>query len=477
MILSIRTKLFVAIFLACLLAVGGSVGIVQYQVQLSFLDYLNEQETRSLNQLENQLTTYYQETGSWEALKQDPNLWERLLRSAVRSNLFPVNGDDGAPGTHHPDGHPPPPHLVQRLDRYIGRVVLLDSKHTLLQGNARVELPTELRALTLNSQTVGYIGLYPRKQLTERVDQEFADHIQHIVWIAGLTALLVAALASFLLARHLGRPIQALRNGTRQLTNGNYTLRMPAHGQDELGQLTRDFNQLAEHLQQNEQARKQWIADIAHELRTPLSILRGEIEALQDGINQPDTSTFASLHQEVSHLQRLVGDLYDLSMSDNGALSYRKEALDIIALLRETLTLHSTQLQAQNLHIDTLGISLQPIKVLGDPQRLQQLFKNLLENSLRYTDKPGQLRVETRLLNGSVEICFQDSAPGVPDDALPRLFERLFRVEASRNRATGGAGLGLSICRNIVTAHEGTITAAHSALGGLEIRVSLPVAH
>jgi two-component system sensor histidine kinase BaeS len=228
-------------------------------------------------------------------------------------------------------------------------------------------------------------------------------------------------------------------------------------------------------LQQNEASRKQWIADIAHELRTPLAILRGEIEALQDGINQPDASTLASLHQEVSHLQRLVSDLYDLSMSDSGALSYRKESLDLIALLQETLTLHSTPLQEKGLHIGLAGLSQQPVRIQGDPQRLQQLFKNLLENSLRYTDKPGQLQVSTQLQASMVTLVFADSLPGVPEDALPHLFERLYRVESSRNRATGGAGLGLSICYNIVEAHGGKISAAHSALGGLEIRVNLPL--
>jgi two-component system sensor histidine kinase BaeS len=232
---------------------------------------------------------------------------------------------------------------------------------------------------------------------------------------------------------------------------------------------------LAERLQQNEASRKQWIADIAHELRTPLAILRGEIEALQDGINQPDASTLASLHQEVSHLQRLVSDLYDLSMSDSGALSYRKESLDLIAVLQETLALHSTSLDEQQLSVDVKGLNQQPVLIQGDSQRLQQLFKNLLENSLRYTDKPGQLHISTQLKAGWVDILFEDSSPGVPEDALPRLFERLYRVESSRNRATGGAGIGLSICRNIVEAHGGSISAAHSALGGLEIRVHLPL--
>ena len=490
MILSIRTKLFIAIFLACLLIAGGLAGILQYSLKRNFLDYLNEQESRSLLQLEARLVEVYESRGDWTELERNSRLWTFILDSAVRSSFFPVNGDDaeGAdpqllaspPGSYRePSGRPPPPprsHIAQRMERFISRIVLLDAQRAIVKGNIRLDVPQDLHELKSKGKTIGYLGMHRRQRLTEKVDVDFADRLQRTLWmVVLLLALPMAGLLSFLLARHLGRPIQALRRGTRQLTDGNYASRMQPAGRDELGLLTCDFNQLAERLQQNEASRKQWIADIAHELRTPLAILRGEIEALQDGINQPDASTLASLHQEVSHLQRLVSDLYDLSMSDSGALSYRKESLDLIAVLQETLALHSTSLDEQQLSVDVKGLNQQPVLIQGDSQRLQQLFKNLLENSLRYTDKPGQLHISTQLKAGWVDILFEDSSPGVPEDALPRLFERLYRVESSRNRATGGAGIGLSICRNIVEAHGGSISAAHSALGGLEIRVHLPL--
>lgn len=492
MILSIRTKLFIAIFLACLLIASGLAGILQYRLKRSFLDYLNEQESRSLLQLETRLIEVYQVRGDWTELERNSQLWSSILDTAVRSSFFPANGNDAAeddpsplpqpssPSAYHePEGMPPPPprsHIAQRMERFIGRMVLLDAKREVVKGSIRFGVPEDLHQLKFQGKTIGYLGMHRRQRLTEKVDVDFADRLQRTLWmVVLLLALPMAGLLSFLLARHLGRPIQALRKGTHQLTAGNYASRMQPSGRDELGLLTRDFNQLAERLQKNESSRKQWIADIAHELRTPLAILRGEIEALQDGINQPDTHTLASLHHEVSHLQRLVSDLYDLSMSDSGALSYRQESLDLIAVLQETLTVHSTSLDEQQLSVDTTGLSQQPVLIQGDSQRLQQLFKNLLENSLRYTDKPGQLHISTQLKAGWVDILFEDSSPGVPEDSLPRLFERLYRVESSRNRATGGAGLGLSICRNIVDAHGGSISAAHSTLGGLEIRVHLPL--
>lgn len=482
MMLSIRTKLFIAIFLACLLIASGLGAILQYRLNRSFLDYLNEQESRSLTQLESRLVEVYETRGSWEELEQNPQLWTSILLSAVRSSFFPVSGDKfGAEPPLPPQrdrelGRMPAPraHIAQRMERFVGRIVLLDAKRDLVKGSSRLPVPENFLELKSAGKTIGYLGMHRRQSLTEKVDVDFAERLQRTVWLVVLLlALPMAGLLSFLLARHLGKPIQALRNGTRQLTDGNYSLRMTPHGRDELGLLIRDFNQLAERLQQNEAARKQWIADIAHELRTPLAILRGEIEALQDGINQPDIATLASLHQEVGHLQRLVSDLYDLSMSDSGALSYRKETLDIIALLRETLAVHHNVLQEQGLQVQTHGLTQQTVLLQGDPQRLQQLFKNLLENSLRYTDKPGQLHISSQLQAEWIDILFEDSPPGVPNEALPKLFERLFRVESSRNRATGGAGLGLSICRNIVEAHGGKISVAHASLGGLQIRVHL----
>nr|CAA6802370.1 MAG: Sensory histidine kinase BaeS [uncultured Thiotrichaceae bacterium] len=212
--------------------------------------------------------------------------------------------------------------------------------------------------------------------------------------------------------------------------------------------------------------------DIAHELRTPLSILRGEIEAIQDGISQATPQTIQSLHQETLHLQRLVEDLYTLSISDSGSLTYHKTTLNIAGLLRETLAQFDAPLKEAQLILTSEIINIANVE--GDSQRLQQLFQNLLRNSLRYTDTPGKLHVTLTVTSNQVSISFEDSPPGVPNESLPHLFERLYRVESSRNRATGGAGIGLSICHNIALAHDGSISAEPADLGGLKITITLP---
>jgi two-component system sensor histidine kinase BaeS len=217
------------------------------------------------------------------------------------------------------------------------------------------------------------------------------------------------------------------------------------------------------------------VADISHELRTPLAVLRGEIEALQDGVRQATPEALASLHAEALQLGRLVDDLYQLALSDLGALSYRKEPLELGAELEAAVAAYRAEFRGKGIALAVAGTEA-AVPLVADPERLRQLFANLLENSLRYTDAGGRLEIALRREEGQATVTFSDSAPGVPAADLERLFERLFRVEGSRRRATGGAGLGLAICRNIAEAHGGTITAAPSPLGGVTITVALPLA-
>jgi two-component system sensor histidine kinase BaeS len=241
---------------------------------------------------------------------------------------------------------------------------------------------------------------------------------------------------------------------------------------DEVGMLAQDFNQLAMTLERNEKLRREFMADVSHELRTPLGILNGQLEALEDGVLQPDAQTLRSLKSEVEHLNKLVGDLYDLSLADAGALTYRRTDIDLAPLLRDSAAIYAERFSQRGMTLSCTLPAAMPVH--ADAARLQQLFNNLFENSLRYTDSGGRLQVHAQLLQQHWHLVFDDSEPGVPPEVMARLFERFFRVEASRNRASGGAGLGLAICRRIVDAHQGTIGATASPLGGLRVAVVLP---
>lgn len=219
--------------------------------------------------------------------------------------------------------------------------------------------------------------------------------------------------------------------------------------------------------------RRDFMADISHELRTPLAVLRGELEAIQDGVRKFTPETVASLQAEVGTLTKLVDDLHQLSMSDEGALAYQKAPVDLIPLLEVAGGAFRERFASRGLK---LQFSLpDSITVFGDRDRLMQLFNNLLENSLRYTDSGGSLQISAGQRDKTVRLTFADSAPGVSDDQLQKLFERFYRTEGSRNRASGGSGLGLAICLNIVEAHNGRIIAAHSPFGGVSITVELPL--
>jgi two-component system sensor histidine kinase BaeS len=321
---------------------------------------------------------------------------------------------------------------------------------------------------------VGFLGHIPRQDVLAQHQLQFVRQQKKSFAVISLVIAALAALLAFPLASRLVRRINALANGTHRLAAGKYRTRLAKGPADELGQLTRDFNSLALTLEKNEQGRRQWVADISHELRTPLAVLRGEIEALQDGVRQFTPAALGSMHAEIMRLNRLVDDLFQLSMSDIGALTYRKEQVDGAVILNQAADRFRVEFAKKNIG---LTVAVPPPGELGlfaDPERLRQLFDNLLGNSGKYTAADGEVRVSCRAAAGGVEILFQDSGPGVAAADLDRMFERLFRVENSRSRVSGGAGLGLAICRNIVEAHGGTIGAEPSPLGGVTIRVTLP---
>jgi two-component system sensor histidine kinase BaeS len=287
--------------------------------------------------------------------------------------------------------------------------------------------------------------------------------------------VLIAAVLAYPLSRRLVRPVRAFQQTAQRLAGGDYEARVQVQGGDEIARLGRDLNALAAALGRNEQARRRWVADISHELRTPIALLRAELEAIQDGVRPLDRTAVDALHGDVLRLGRLVDDLYELSMTDLGALRYRMVPTDIGEVLEADLDALRPRFAAAGLTLMYEDRRPARTESPADPDRLSQLFRNLLRNSLQYTDPGGSLEVRLHQGGDRLTLDFQDSAPGVPPEALPRLFDRLYRIDTSRSRNTGGAGLGLAIAKNIVEAHGGTIRADPSPAGGLWIRVEMPL--
>lgn len=347
--------------------------------------------------------------------------------------------------------------------------VVDQSGRVLVGPRERVPEDGTQRSIVVNGAEVGKVIASPVERLTRNTDINFDRQQKRTSWLIVALATLLAALATFPLARGLLAPVKRLVEGTHKLAAGDFSTRVTVTGGDELGRLAQDFNQLASTLERNQQMRRDLMADISHELRTPLAVLRGELEAIQDGVRRFTPSRFL-LCRPRWLLTKLVDDLHQLSMSDEGALAYQKTSLDIITLLEVAAGAFRERFASRQLSIQ---VSLpEQAMIFGDRDRLMQLFNNLLENSLRYTDSGGSLHITARRSGRMLVIDFADSAPGVSDEQLARLCERFYRAEGSRNRASGGSGLGLAICLNIVAAHGGTLRADHSPLAGLALKLS-----
>jgi len=224
-----------------------------------------------------------------------------------------------------------------------------------------------------------------------------------------------------------------------------------------------------------EEARKRWIAESAHELRTPLAVLRGEIEALQDGVRPFDAKALASLAEEARHLTKLVNELHLLAVADMDGMPCVMSRVDLADVGRRAVERFGARAAQRKLTL-TASIDRGAIEIEADDDRLDQLLNNLLENSLRYTDAPGTVEVVVAREGSQARLTVQDSPPGVKPADCERIFEPLYRADAARTRREGGSGLGLAICRAIVKAHGGTIAARPSPLGGVALTCTFPLA-
>ena len=476
--IGIRYRLFIAFLTAACCLVIGMFLTTWVSFERGVLRLVHQEEKERLASLARILESAYGDVGTWGFLNYPGTSWMKMVASSRPAP--PPRNPEHQPPTEPPIDHAfppdrlPPPPLPKGRQLFELRVILTDDKGQVLHG-ARAPWPDPPFFIELKNhqQIIGRLGLIPPRILSDQRVQRFASEQNRSLFIISLGVIAVAGLLSIPLASRLVRRITALAAATAKLAAGRYEIRVPVETSDELGQLARDFNSLAASLEKNQTLRRRWVADISHELRTPLAVLRGEVEAVQDGVRSLSRETVDRLHAEILHLSRLVDDLYELSLADIGALTYRKAQVDLGLVIAQAV-------QSYEKEFTKCGISLEfqsdskPMLLIGDGERLRQMLNNLLQNSLRYTDSGGKLIISCTAQGQEICLDFSDSPPGVPSESLPHLFERLYRVEDSRNRALGGAGLGLALCASIVEAHGGTISAAPSPLGGLAITITLP---
>ncbi|HEX8344627.1 MAG TPA: ATP-binding protein [Actinoplanes sp.] len=286
-------------------------------------------------------------------------------------------------------------------------------------------------------------------------------------------ALLLAVAGTALVARRLSRPLDRLTVATERVATGDLAVRVAVTGKDELARLSRSFNEMAEAIQAGEQRQRQLTADVAHELRTPLSNLRGYLEALQDGVVAPTPELFASLYAETELHRRMLDDLQVLTLAEAKSLSYHPEPVDIEELLRSAATAHRAVAAdgGIELNVDTPAGLVAPV----DPHRMRQVLGNLIGNAVRHTGPGGTVTLSARRDGGTVVLSVEDTGCGIAPDDLPHVFDRFWRADRARQRATGGSGLGLTIARRIVQDHSGAVDVVSELGIGTTMRVRLPL--
>ncbi|GAA60449.1 two-component system, OmpR family, sensor histidine kinase BaeS [Pseudoalteromonas sp. BSi20652] len=455
--------------------------LIQWSIGQGVIDFVNAKEVKALEPLVVQLAKQYEKNPSWERVVGDGENFRKLVESQLENSQFlprPPKGPGPRGGTMR---RPPPDHIRLGGERRppsenIAHYALLDENKLRVVGKYLSDLNYITTPITVSDKIVGYLAVSKRDSLVDGYELDFLQQQTNYLWVIALAAVVLTLLVTFLLSRHLVSPVKQIANGMHRLTQGNYETKLTLERKDELGQLSEDFNILAFTLAKDEQVRKRWLANISHELRTPMSILLGELEAMLLGIREPNAKNINSANDEALHLKRLIDDLHMLNSAELGGMHYTMQPTDMALLFNTIEQKYQVILEQHNIKIYLLN-SAKHITVQADKTRLLQLLDNILMNAVHYAQcSTISLTANNICIKGQtyLELIIEDNGVGVEQSHLSHLFEYLYRVDSSRNRQEGGSGLGLSICQHIVKGHNGEIAAEKATLGGLAIIIRLP---
>jgi signal transduction histidine kinase len=335
-------------------------------------------------------------------------------------------------------------------------------------------LPTILISTNVASTRLASPPL-PSDTTSKTLSQDFLNTITHSFWLVIVLAWLLALLLTLALSNHILKPVRELTRIANRMEKGDLSQRIRIRTKDEMGMLAHAFNTMADSLARSEQLRRNLVSDVAHELRTPLTNIRGYLEALKDQVIAPTGEMIASLYEESLLLSRLVVDLQELSLAKAGQLHLVLRPLALEEVVVKAVS--SLQLQAANKQL-ALRVEMPPClpRVEADAERVGQVLRNLVSNAITHTLSGGEITIRARAINGEVLVSVNDTGEGIDEQHLPYIFERFYRADASRSRATGGTGLGLAIVKQVVEAHGGQVEAQSSLRCGSSFTFSLPVA-
>ena len=449
----ITGKLFVAIFATCIVLLITMHWAVRVSFERGFIDYIKHGNEQRLQGLSDALGEQYSLHGNWRFLRNNDRFVFQILRSLEHDN------DDDRPGP----GMPPHGWRTQFW--------VIDQEMRVLVG-PRSPVPPDgtKRAITSNGATVGWVIASPVERLTRNTDINFDRQQRQTSWLIVARSTLLAALATFPLARGLLAPVKRLVEGTHKLAAGDFSTRVDTRSQDELGKLAQDFNQLASTLEKNQQMRRDFMADISHELRTPLALMQAQLElfSAEHPDVRPETAEFLTLlREQTERLTQMTKTLLEMSNLQQVA---RNEQLQLAPMVEEIFTDLASLAEKRSITLEAEGDAA----LTGSDALIYRMLFNLTENAVKYNRPGGSVRVELAQGQEKCIIRVSDTGCGIPEVYQRSIFQPFFRVDKSRSREYGGAGLGLSLVWEIADLHGGSVWVEKSSEKGTTIAVELP---
>jgi signal transduction histidine kinase len=418
-------------------------------------------------QFRNLLLRYYAQSGSWVGVQ---TLVERMGQiSGERIILADQQGQVVADSKGELMGQP------VASDR--GAAVAQISHAGLSIGQLYVQFPGQ-ETTPVGKDVFGVLRIPPLPVRPPGVDprsEVFLSSLNRALLLVAVVAGLSAVVLSLVLSRRILGPVEALTAAARRMERGDLDQRVEVHSGDEIGELARAFNAMAEGLSRLETLRRNMVTDVAHELRTPLSNVRGYLEAFRDGVMQPDPATIESVYEEAMLLTRLVDDLQELSLVEAGQLRLDLRPVPLAPVVKRAVEALRARASAKQVGLRADLPADLPL-VNADPERVAQILRNLLSNGVTHTDPGGEILIAARATASDIEVGVSDTGHGIAPEHVPYIFERFYRADPSRSRATGGTGLGLAIARQLVEAHGGRITVDSEVGQGARFSFTLPVA-
>jgi signal transduction histidine kinase len=450
-------KLLAGFVMVAIVAVGIVAVLANWTTTRQFQLYVSQGRQMRAEQLVPEFAAYYARASTWTGVGE----WMTDLTQAQATSPGQGRG------------------LGQRAGASVDRIlladaagrVLADSQGDLVGGQLSGEEGAFGASIEVEGQLVGILLVAAAEGIHESLEADFLGQVNKSLLWAGLAAGGVALLLGSLLARQLTAPLRTLTEAVRRLTHGDVP-QVEVRGRDEIAELGQAFNQMAQSLVQQETLRRNLMAEIAHELRTPLSVIRGDLEALLDGVYQPTPEALASLQEETLLLTRLVEDLRDLAQAGAGQLRLASQSTDLADLLRGVVASFRFLAESQGQML-TLDLPPELPSVVADPQRVRQVVANLVSNALRHAaTEGGQVHVSAVQQTGEVQVSVTDNGPGIAAEDLPHVFDRFWQGGAGRGE---GSGLGLTIARELVHAHGGRIWVESEPGAGSAFHFTLPL--